>query len=174
MLLWAVRQLLVWGALGLLAVLILTDGGGVRARLASLVARDADAPAAESSAAASRTMTLRAGPGGHFWVDADVDGTAMPFVIDTGATSVTLSKDAAELLGLRLSQRDFTQPHHTAGGIVHAAPVRLREVRIGALVVRDVEAAVNPRLRGVSLLGMSFLGRLDGYEVRGDRLMLYW
>lgn len=188
MLAWAIKQLLVWGALAGLALVLATDRGGVRTGLAALFGRDAPAAAADSAAAdsaaargpaapaasASRTLVVRAGHGGHFWVEAEIDGATVPFMVDTGATSVTLSRDAAAALGLRLGERDYTDPHHTANGIVRTAPVQLREVRIGALAVRDVDAAVNPRLAGVSLLGLSFLKRLDGYEVRGDRLMLYW
>lgn len=175
MILWTVRQLLVWGALGLFAVLVFSDDGAVRAKLIALVTRHADAPpAVEASGAASRTLTVRAGQGGHFWVEAEVDGTTLPFLVDTGATSVTLSQEATERLGLRLGAHDFTERSQTAGGMVRTAPVSLREVRIGPLSVRDVDASVNPRLSGISLLGMSFLNRLDGYEVRGDRLLLYW
>jgi aspartyl protease family protein len=176
---WAVRQLLVWGLLGGLAVVLVADRGGVRGTIAAMLGRGtppapASGPAVAATAAASRTLVVRAGHGGHFWVEAEIDGATLPFVVDTGATSVTLSRDAAALIGLRLGERDYTEPHRTANGIVRTAPVQLREVRIGALSVRDVDASVNPHLAGVSLLGMSFLKRLDGYEVRGDRLMLYW
>ncbi|NWG72975.1 MAG: TIGR02281 family clan AA aspartic protease, partial [Parvularculaceae bacterium] len=69
---------------------------------------------------------------------------------------------------------EYTLKYRTASGIVHAAPVTLREISIGALTVRDVEAAVNSRSIGVSLLGISFLQRLDGYAVERDSLVLTW
>jgi aspartyl protease family protein len=62
----------------------------------------------------------------------------------------------------------------TANGIARAAPVRLREVRLGQLSIDDVSAAVVENLN-ISLLGQSFLTRLDGYEMRDGMLTLnYW
>lgn len=95
-------------------------------------------------------------------------------MVDTGASDVVLTPEDAGRLGLRLHERDFTLQYRTAGGIVRAAPVDLRHVNIGALSVRDVPAAVNSQSIGVSLLGMSFLKRLDGYAVERDSLILTW
>ena len=62
----------------------------------------------------------------------------------------------------------------TANGVARAAPVRLRELRIDQLLVPDVTAAVAENLN-ISLLGQSFLTRLDGYEMRDGVLTLnYW
>jgi aspartyl protease family protein len=61
----------------------------------------------------------------------------------------------------------------TANGVVQTAPVRIREIRVGDILVRDVEAVVlPPRALGVSLLGMSFLRRLEGFEIAKGRLVL--
>jgi aspartyl protease family protein len=119
-------------------------------------------------------MVLRAGEGGHFLVDASVDGVAVRFLVDTGATRVVLSPEDAERIGFQLRDRQFTERYRTAGGIVRAAPVTIRELRIGQLALREVEASVNEQRIGISLLGMSFLNRLDGYRVEGDRLILDW
>jgi aspartyl protease family protein len=171
---WAVKQLLLWSTCAVVAALIATD----RAELAALLdrARDSasDSEAADENGRGGRSLTLHAGHGGHFWVDAEVEGTTVRFVIDTGATGVVLSGDDAERVGLRIDRRDYTELSHTAGGMVRSAPVVLREVGIGPLSVRNVQASVNPRLEGISLLGMSFLSRLDGYEVQRDRMKLYW
>lgn len=177
MIFWAVKQLVVWSIVCVLSVVIWTDEGAIEAlfRRVMATAGSVDTAAEESTDdEGSRMLTLRAGAGGHFWVDAEVNGSTVRFVVDTGATSVVLSEEDAERAGLRLSPRDYTALQRTAGGTVRAAPVTLREVRIGALGLSDVEAAVNPALSGVSLLGMTFLNRLDGYEVRGDSLRLYW
>ncbi|MFZ1413981.1 MAG: TIGR02281 family clan AA aspartic protease [Defluviicoccus sp.] len=177
MIFWAVKQLVVWSIVCVLAVVIWTDEGAIEALFRRVVATagSVDAAVEESTGDdGARVLTLRAGAGGHFWVDAEVNGNTVRFIVDTGATSVVLSEEDADRAGLRLSPRDYTALHRTAGGTVRAAPVTLREVHIGALGLRDVEAAVNPALSGVSLLGMTFLNRLDGYEVRGDTLSLYW
>lgn len=179
MILWALKQLVVWSIVGAFAIVIWGDKAGIETVFRRVVASaattsDEATVAAATADGGSRVLTLRVGAGGHFWVDAEVNGNSVRFVVDTGASSVVLSAEDAERAGLRLSPRDYTALHRTAGGIVKAAPVTLREVSIGALGLRDVEASVNPALTGVSLLGMTFLNRLDGYEVRGDTLNLYW
>jgi aspartyl protease family protein len=131
-------------------------------------------PASRDDFGGGRTLRVRADRSGHFLVDADVDGTTVRFMVDTGASDVVLTPEDAERLGLRLHDRDYTLKYRTAGGIVKAAPVSLREISIGALSVRDVPAAVNSQSIGVSLLGMSFLKRLDGYAVERDSLILTW
>ena len=128
----------------------------------------------KASRPASRTLTIRASAGGHFVVKADVDGADIRFMVDTGATEVVLTPKDAARIGFDLRARNFTRQFNTAGGVIRAAPVTLRRLRIGQLVLRDVEAWVNEAPLFVSLLGMSFLKRLDGYEVQGDKLILYW
>jgi aspartyl protease family protein len=172
---WALKQVLLWTACGALGVLVLSDPGRVSYLLQRLAA-DGGAGVVEDVDAegATRVLVLRAGHGGHFWVDAEVGGATVRFIVDTGATSVVLSPEDADRIGLVLGSQDYTEVHRTAGGLVRAAPVLLSEIRIGSLKVRNVEASVNPQLSGISLLGMSFLRRLQGYEVQRDRLRLYW
>jgi aspartyl protease family protein len=172
MLTWAVRQILFWTLGAAAAVAILGGKGGVVRVDAGRTAPGTIA--ATAAPASARTMTIRAGAGGHFRLVAEVDGTPVHFLVDTGASGVVLSPEDAERIGLVLGDRDFTLTMRTAGGFVRAAPVSLREVRIGALSQRDVEAMVNAVPIGVSLLGLSFLSRLDGYRVEGDRLILSW
>lgn len=117
-------------------------------------------------------MVFERGPGGHFHIDALVDGTSVRFLVDTGATDVVLSPDDAARLGLALDRRDFTRPYSTANGIVFGAPIQLDQIAVGPIVVRDVRASVNGAVMDRSLLGMSFLNRLRGFEVTGDRLIL--
>ena len=181
---WALRQVVIW--VGLATVVLV--GYGYRGDILGVIERAggdrgtamatpaAGRPAAKEAAkeAASRSMTIRAGHGGHFLVDATVDGVVVRFLVDTGATRVVLSPEDAGRIGFHLRDRNFTERHRTAGGIVRAAPVTLRELRIGHLTVREVEASVNEAPIGISLLGMTFLNRLDGYEVRGDKLVLHW
>ena len=94
-------------------------------------------------------------------------------LVDTGASFVALSHEDAAMLGLKVSQKDFTRRSSTANGVVETAPVRIKEIRIGDIAVRDVEAVVlPPRALSTSLLGMSFLKRLEGFEVAKGRLVL--
>jgi aspartyl protease family protein len=122
---------------------------------------------------AGDVVTIAADRRGHFYLDPTLDGRAIRMVVDTGASVVALTYEDAERLGVRLSQQDFTLKMSTANGLVEGAPYRIGEVRIGELAVPDVEAIVLPRGRlEVSLLGMSFLKRLSGFDISQGRLNL--
>ena len=120
----------------------------------------------------SREIALPRGPGGHYFLNAKVNGVEMTFLVDTGASDVALGAEHAKKLRLQLRDQDFTRRYHTANGIVRGAPVELRHVQAGRLRIRDVEASVLDGPLDMPLLGMSFLNRLKGYEVRGDKLVL--
>ncbi len=180
---WAVRQVALWSVvsgIGFAAYTYRDVLFGPQAPEESQEQRTAKQPArtakgaGKASRPASRALTIRASAGGHFVVKADVDGADIRFMVDTGATEVVLTPEDAARIGFDLRARNFTRQFNTAGGVIRAAPVTLRRLRIGQLVLRDVEAWVNEAPLFVSLLGMSFLKRLDGYEVQGDRLILYW
>jgi aspartyl protease family protein len=122
---------------------------------------------------ADKRITVSADLQGHFVVHPTLDGRRIRMLVDTGATVLALSDEDARAAGLRVEARDFTRRIGTANGIVATAPVRIGEVRIGDIVVRNVEAVVLPpgKLR-TSLLGMSFLKRLGGFEIAQGRLVL--
>jgi aspartyl protease family protein len=101
---------------------------------------------------------------GHFTVTAMVNGTPVDFLVDTGASHVVLTPADAARVGRA----------ETANGTVGLAPVMLRELRIGQFSRYGVPAIVNAAPMQVSLLGMSFLAKLEGWEAKGDRLLLYW
>ena len=119
---------------------------------------------------ASGAITFRRGRDRHFHVDAMVDGVKVRFLVDTGATSVVLTPDDARRLGFDPARLSFTRVYSTANGTVRGAPVRLGEIRVGSISVRNVGASVNGVDMNQSLLGMSFLDRLAGYDVRRDTL----
>ncbi|MEX0852509.1 MAG: TIGR02281 family clan AA aspartic protease [Bauldia sp.] len=122
---------------------------------------------------AGRTVVLRADPRGHYQTEATVNGRTIPVMIDTGATAVALSAEAAKRVGVRPTRRDYTLPISTANGVVAAAPVVLSEVRVGRISVRNVQAVVVPDgALGVNLLGMTFLSRLSRFEIAGGELLL--
>ncbi len=118
------------------------------------------------------TITFTARAGGHFVAEAQVDGTDIRFLVDTGASDVVLSPRDARKLGFDLSRLSYDRIYRTANGTVKGAPVRLGRVRIGPIEFKDVRASVNGAPMSTSLLGMSFLSRLKSYEVTGDKLTL--
>ena len=109
---------------------------------------------------------------GHFWADADVDGAKVRFLVDTGASSVSLTPDDARRLGIDPAALVYDQPVHTASGDRLAAHVRLASVSVGGALIKGVDALVIGRGLPASLLGMSYLGRLSRVEATPDALLL--
>lgn len=116
---------------------------------------------------------LKAGHGGHFITPADINGTTIRVLVDTGATAVALSYEDAQSVGLRPGSLDYNVQVSTANGITQAARVRLKKVVIDGISVDDVDGLVLPEgaLNG-TLLGMSFLGRLSSFRVEDGVLYL--
>lgn len=109
---------------------------------------------------------------GEFSLAAHINGARVPMVLDTGASSVVLTEEAARAAGLPIEMLNYSVEVDTANGRTHAAPVTLDRLAIGGLTERQVPAlVVEDGLRN-NLLGMSFLNRLESWEVRGDRLRL--
>ena len=158
----ALRNLFIWMAIGLVLVL----GYSLKDQFMGALMPSAGIGGADG------TIEYQRASDGHFHVDADVEGVLIRFLVDTGATEVVLSQADAERLGFDLATLDYTQRYNTANGIVWGAPVRLREIRLGEIAVPDVRASVNSGEMDGSLLGMSFLSRLSGFSVDGDRLIL--
>lgn len=109
---------------------------------------------------------------GHMVVEARVDGVPVVFLVDTGSNKVVLSPKDAECVGFDHSELRFDQAQRTAAGTIHGAPVTLNSIVVGDIDVRDVDATVNGRSMDISLLGMSFLGQLTGFEVSEGELIL--
>jgi aspartyl protease family protein len=111
---------------------------------------------------------------GDFDISARINGARVSMVLDTGASSVVLTRDDAKAAGLPLEVLSYTVAIDTANGRTHAAPVKIDRIAVGGLVERSVDALVaQPGQLKTSLLGMSFLNRLQSWEVRGDRLVLH-
>ena len=113
------------------------------------------------------------GSGGDFALAAHINGARIAMVLDTGASSVVLTQEAARAAGLPIEVLDYSVNVDTANGRTRAAPVTLDRIAIGGVIEREVPALVVQRgqLKN-NLLGMSFLNRLESWEVRGDRLRM--
>ena len=121
----------------------------------------------------ANSQSYRADPSGHFYIDALVNGAPIRFLVDTGATVVALTPDDARTAGVLNGMLSYTTLVQTADGTTHAAPVTLREIVMGQMSQEEVPAIVLEKPTAISLLGMSFLKRLN-YEVRDQQLILYW
>ena len=126
------------------------------------------------SSAAGRAVQIARGQGGEFALKARINGVSAAMVIDTGATSVVLTYETAKAAGLPLELLEYDVDVETAGGHPKAARLTLDRLAIGKLVERSVPALVVPHGQmKTNLLGMSFLDRLESWEVHADRLMLH-
>ena len=125
------------------------------------------------AASHGRTVEIVRGQGGDFSVHTSINGARIPMVLDTGATSLVLTADAAKAAGLPVEVLAYTVNVETANGRTRAAPVTLDRVAVGGLTERAVPALVAQagQLK-TNLLGMTFLNRLESWEVRGDKLRL--
>jgi aspartyl protease family protein len=120
-----------------------------------------------------RTVELARANTGDFRIGAEVNGVRIPMVLDTGASSVVLTQEAAKKAGLPLEFLKYSVTVETANGHTLAAPVTLDRVAVGGIVEREVPALIaQPGQLRMSLLGMSFLGRLQSFEVRGSTVMM--
>jgi aspartyl protease family protein len=126
------------------------------------------------TASPARAVQIARGQSGEFSLLAKINGVNAPMVIDTGATSVVLSYETAKAAGLPLELLEYDVDVETASGHTKAARLTLDRLAIGRLVERSVPALVAPRGQmKTNLLGMSFLDRLESWEVRADSLMLH-
>jgi aspartyl protease family protein len=119
------------------------------------------------------TVELARTTSGEFRIGAEVNGARIPMVLDTGASSVVLTHDAARDAGLPTEFIKYTVSVDTANGHTLAAPVTLDRVAVGGIVERQVSALIaQPGQLKTSLLGMSFLNRLRSFEVEGSTVRM--
>ena len=127
----------------------------------------------DRSAGSGRVVELKAGAYGHYYTDAEINGRPVGIVVDTGASHVALTAEDARQAGIFIRDSDYTHRVNTANGQARVAPIVLDRVSIGSITVRNVPASVSePGKLGTSLLGMSFLGRLQRVEMRPGLLVL--
>src|SRR5262249_20782344 len=118
------------------------------------------------------TISFRVASDGHYWVNARVNGTALRFMVDTGATGIVLTKAEARRLGFDPAALSYDRTVSTANGLTRAATISLRELTIGPITMTDVAATVNEGDLSSPLLGMRFLERMSAVEIRDGTLTL--
>lgn len=128
-----------------------------------------DMPAAGDS----RITAIPKSGDGHFWATALVNEKAVRFLVDTGATEVTLTPADAQRLGFDASNLTYDHKVITANGQTLAALVTLTTVGVGRSELNNVDALVVKEGLSTSLLGMSYLGRLSRIEATPSSLVLH-
>lgn len=106
-----------------------------------------------------REVVLRQNRAGHYVATGAINSHPVTFLLDTGATSVSVPASVASRLGLK---RGAPLRANTANGVVTTYATRLDQVRLGEIELDNVRADINPHMRGKEvLLGMSFLRKLE-------------
>lgn len=119
---------------------------------------------------AGSQIVLSAGSGGHFITDGQINGRTVRFLVDTGATSVSMAVADAERIGLNYKAGRPVQMN-TANGVVQGYAVMLNSVRVGNVEIYNVQGVVAAREMPFILLGNSFLGRFQ-MKRENDQLTL--
>ncbi len=117
-------------------------------------------------------IAIRASNGGHFYIEAKVNGVAVNFMIDTGASDVALSKQDAQRIGIDTQTLAYTRTYQTANGTTGGAPIKLKRLQIGNFILDNFPASVNQGELGSSLLGMTALRKLGGFTIEGDEMII--
>jgi aspartyl protease family protein len=165
----ALEAILFWAVVGLLLVV----GYTYRFELRDVADRVIAELMPGHVAGHGRNVEVVRGHSGDFAVNAHINGARIPMVLDTGASSVVLTQEAAKAAGLPIEVLNYTVNVDTANGRTRAAPVTLDRLAVGGLIERAVPALVaQPGQLKNNLLGMSFLNRLESWEVRGDKLRM--
>lgn len=121
------------------------------------------------TAGGAREVVLKQNRYGHYVATGRINGARATFLLDTGATDVSVPADLAEEAGLEIGPPARAQ---TAAGEITTRMTRIDRVELGGIVLENVRAHINPRMRGEEvLLGMSFLRQLE-FSQRGDELTL--
>lgn len=126
----------------------------------------------QSVISAQGRIELPRAPDGHYYLTAEVNGAAIRFLVDTGATDIFLSREDAIAAGLDPANLAFIGSAMTANGEVRTAPVRLESIRLGPHEDRGLRAFVNAGEMRESLLGMTYLQRFLSVEIRQGALIL--
>jgi aspartyl protease family protein len=120
---------------------------------------------------AGETVLDRASDG-HFYAEATVEGQPVLFLVDTGATVVALTGEDAADLGIEWHDEDLQPVGRGASGTVRGVPILLDDLSLGSFRSQHVPAVIIPEGLPVSLLGQSFLSKIENVEIKGDRMVL--
>jgi aspartyl protease family protein len=171
-----VSRLLKFAIFALVATASALGGGALVALSAApLRAARAEAPALFAFAtgpANASSEAIRKSSDGHYWAEGQVNSARVRFLVDTGATAVALTPADARRLGFDTDTLQYGYRVVTAGGQTRAAAVKLVSITVGGARVENVDALVIEEGLDASLLGMSYLGRLSGFEATRETLIL--
>lgn len=119
-------------------------------------------------------QSLRIAPGadGHYWVEAQINGTPARFLIDSGATVTALSEETAMAAGLNMDRLAPPMMMNTANGMISAQRSSIAMLTLGPISASDLPVAVSASFGEVNVIGMNLLSRLSSWRVENGEMIL--
>ena len=118
------------------------------------------------------TVRINMADDGQFWADVDLNGVRRRMLIDSGATTTSLSADTAKAAGLDLDESPFATVLDTANGSVAAKVSSVDRLKLGGIAAHNLPVVVSPAFGDTDVIGMNFLSRLKSWRVDGKTLVL--
>lgn len=131
-----------------------------------------DHPPIQSYSSSSQQITVPRSRDGHYYLTLEINQVPIRFVVDTGATDMVLTQEAAKAAGIPLDNLPYMGRAMTANGEVRTANVVLKSVSLEGITDRNIRASVNGGDLHESLLGMRYLQRFEKLEISGGQLVL--
>lgn len=122
--------------------------------------------------AARPTVRVPLGRGGHYWIDATINGSTASFLIDSGATVTVVSKAFALSSGLNIDNTGPVVRLQTATGEATAHRARVARLALGSIALNDVDVLVMDTASDTNVIGMNILSQLHGWRVENGVMIL--
>jgi aspartyl protease family protein len=168
-----IRAVLFWAMIALVLALVYSYRHEIEAMSERLLSELLVSRPVTTGSGSGATVQVARARGGDFMVQTLVNSAPVNMLVDTGASSVVLTQEAAAAANLPLDLLKYDVPIETASGRTRAAAVVIDQIAVGGIVERRVPALVSaPGDLKTSLLGMSFLNRLRSFEISGGRLVM--
>ncbi len=116
-------------------------------------------------------IRIRQAPDGHFWVTAEMNGEEVRFLVDSGATTTSISRDTARRVGI-VPSGGFKAMVQTANGVVMVDRGRAARLKVGTIERRNVAVHISDAFGDMNVIGMNFLSTLSGWGVEGRTLIM--
>ncbi|MBV9931744.1 MAG: retroviral-like aspartic protease family protein [Alphaproteobacteria bacterium] len=155
-------------ALVALVVLMVTE----RAPLSPFLGSVADTLHLDEQEVAGKEVRIRMAPNGHFFATVTMNGVRRRMLVDSGATVTAISTETAAEAGLKPDLDPVPVVLQTANGTVAAKTSTVPELRLGAIVARNLKVVVSPAFGDMDVIGMNFLSKLASWRVEGKTLIL--
>ena len=119
-----------------------------------------------------KTIAVAVANDSHFYIDLKINSEMIHFMVDTGASDVTLNLSDAKKVGIDVNNLLSFKKYQTANGTIISGVATVDQIEIAGIKFDNVSVSINNSDMGTSLLGMSFLQKFEKYEFYQDKLIL--